>query len=481
MLHRTRPPAHRRRSALVAVVAVAVLLLTACEVQVDVEVAVRDDGSGSVTVGVGLDAEAMARIPDLEQQLRTADLAAAGWVVDPPAADDDGVTWVRVSKPFADAAEADAVLAEVTGEDGPLSGLHLERSDGFATSGWSLIGTADLTEGVGGFVDPSIAELLGGDADGGQLERIEAELGRPAEEMVQLRLLVDLPGASRQTIELPLAERGEVPVSVEASTSRTGPRLLLSAGFVLGVLALLLAGAALLRARSGRSDRAAPPLPTVGRGSSGALEVVVLDAMGVIFEAHDDVRQLLVPYLWEAGCAADEDAIRVRHRQACLGALPSDQIWAELGLPGEAAAHEEYLLYRHRLLPGARELVERLVERGVRVVVVANDVPSWSRRLADLAGLAGLVDAWITSAELGALLPEGPAYRALAARLGVDAARCLVIDDQVRALDAAAAAGFATAWFQPNPMVAASPKHPTLRSLDRLDVAPRAAASAAGA
>ncbi len=471
----TRP--HRRL--LVALVALLVAVLVACEVQVDVDVAVEDDGSGSVVVGVGLDAEAMARIPDLSQQLRTADLEAAGWLVDPPAPDAEGITWVRVSKPFDDAEEADAILDELTGPDGPLGDLHLERTDGFATSSWALTGSVDLTGGVEGFIDQSIADLLGGDADGGQVERIEAELSRPAEEMVQLRLTADLPGAASQTIELPLAEGGEVPVSVEASTSRTGPRAMLAGGAAVGMLALLLAAVALLRARSARSEGRSPPLPAMGGGEAGALEVLVLDVTGVVLEAADDVRQLLVPYLWEAGCVADEDAIRSKHRQACLGALPAERFWEELGVPGEPAAHEEYLLYRHRLLPGARELVERMTARGVRVVVIANDVPAWARRLADLSGLEGEVDRWITSAELGALLPEGPAYRSLASLLGVDPGRCLVIDDQLAALEAASAAGFATAWFQPNALVAASHKHPTLRTLDRLDVAPRAGSPAA--
>jgi hypothetical protein len=53
-----------------------VLTATACQVRTTVAVDVAKDGSGTVTVAVGLDADALGRVPDLDDDGRstTADL-----------------------------------------------------------------------------------------------------------------------------------------------------------------------------------------------------------------------------------------------------------------------------------------------------------------------------------------------------------------------------------------------------------------------
>ena len=56
-------------------------LLVACQVESLVSVNVEDNGSGSVEVIVELDDEASRIIGDIEKQLRTDDLVAAGWEV----------------------------------------------------------------------------------------------------------------------------------------------------------------------------------------------------------------------------------------------------------------------------------------------------------------------------------------------------------------------------------------------------------------
>ncbi len=72
----------RRVSTFVAVCAL--LLLSACQVDTEVTVQVDDGGSGHVVVDVALDAEAVAQVPGLSDELRTDDLAAAGWAVEGP-------------------------------------------------------------------------------------------------------------------------------------------------------------------------------------------------------------------------------------------------------------------------------------------------------------------------------------------------------------------------------------------------------------
>jgi hypothetical protein len=186
--------------ALVAVTA------TACQVRTTVAVDVVEDGSGTVTVAVGLDADALRRVPDVDDDgrstaadlgglVRTDDLAAAGWQVSEPtgSAADDGFVWIRATKPFGTPEEAGEVLGEITGTDGPLRDLRVGRDDSFARSHFTFEGTADLSGGLEAFGDEGLAGALQGEALGQDASAIEEELGLPLAEMFTLEISAELP------------------------------------------------------------------------------------------------------------------------------------------------------------------------------------------------------------------------------------------------------------------------------------------------
>jgi hypothetical protein len=175
------------------VVLAVVMLLASCQVDLHVDVQVNEDGSGSVTVGAGFDDAALARVGNLDQQLRTGDLEAAGWGVTAPTREGDR-TWVRASKTFATPAEGEAVLAEVTGPTGPFRDFALRVDDGTFGTEYAVQGTVDLTGGPQAFGDDELRSLLGGDAYGGTLTSLEQDEGRPATEMVDFQVTVRVPG-----------------------------------------------------------------------------------------------------------------------------------------------------------------------------------------------------------------------------------------------------------------------------------------------
>jgi uncharacterized protein len=194
---------------LLLLVGLVALTATACQVRTTVEVDVAKDGSGTVTVAVGLDADALGRVPDLDDDgrsttadltglVRTDDLAAAGWHVTGPAGvADDGFVWVRATKPFGTPEEAGQVLAEVAGRDGPLRDLRVDRHDSFGRTRFTFEGTADLSGGLEAFGDEGLAAALEGEVLGQDPGAIEAELGRPLSEMFSLEVSADLPGYSK--------------------------------------------------------------------------------------------------------------------------------------------------------------------------------------------------------------------------------------------------------------------------------------------
>lgn len=213
---------------------VLVLALAGCQVRTEVAVAVDDDGSGAVTVSVGLDADALARVPGIEQELRVEDLAAAGWEVTGPDPGEDGMTWVRATKPFSSPAEAEVVLAEVAGP--LLRDVDVSRSRSFALTRHELSATADLGGGLEAFGDRRLAALLDGEPLGEDVAAIEERLGLPLREAFTFRFAVQLPGGGPESWEVPL---GGEPVALGASSST-----LRAGSIVLAALAGLAACAA---------------------------------------------------------------------------------------------------------------------------------------------------------------------------------------------------------------------------------------------
>jgi hypothetical protein len=236
----------RRLLRLGALALVAVLVAAGCQVQLVTTVKVEGDGSGTITQALGLDAAALARVGDLDQQLRVSDLEAAGWTVDDPVTEGD-TTWVRAHHDFADADEANLLLAQLSGPQGPYKDMVVTRTSGPLSTTTEVAGTMDLSAGVAMFGDDQLAQTLGGDGSGGLVARIEAEEGRPVGEMVQVSMVVDLPSAD-ETVQGALGSAAQ-PIDVSSSEShlltRVGQLFLL-------VLVLLTAAVVVLRIRARR-------------------------------------------------------------------------------------------------------------------------------------------------------------------------------------------------------------------------------------
>lgn len=178
--------------ALVAVVAA--VLLTGCQTMVSVRVAVDRDGAGSVAVDVYLDAEAADAVGDLSELVAVDDLVAEGWEVTGPdtpanvagqleeASSQDqqantNAVQVHLERSFGDIDEANAILASLSGPDGPLREVRLRRSSSAFKTTTGFEGTVDLSRGLDTFGDPALSETLGG-----SLSEVVAASGGPVPE-----------------------------------------------------------------------------------------------------------------------------------------------------------------------------------------------------------------------------------------------------------------------------------------------------------
>jgi hypothetical protein len=252
----------KRARAALAGALVALVLTSGCEVRTDVAVEVNEDGSGFVSVGAALDADAMRRVPGIADELRLDDLDATGWEVQLPTLEDDGYTWIRVRKPFGTPEEAEAVLAEIAGENGPLRDFVLSRERGFARTDYAFEATVDFRGGLEAFADESLSQVLEGEPLGEDVAAIEERIGAAIDEVFTFRVAVRLPGevesnaptqAGNGAVWRPtLAEPGPIHLDASSEVIRWRTYVFITVAVVAGGIALVLVLSRTGRQRGGR-------------------------------------------------------------------------------------------------------------------------------------------------------------------------------------------------------------------------------------
>jgi len=195
----------RHRLAAVGVVLALALAATGCQVTLAADIDVRADGSGTVRAGVGFDAEALAQIGDLGAALRTDDLRQAGWEILGPTTEDDGLTWVRASKGFADPQEAAVVAAQLNAPGGPFTDLRVTRDRSLLRTRTSFAGVVDLSAGLASLSDDELQAALGDFDLGLDLEGLRRRFGDSLADRVRVQVSATLPG------KVALPESGTAP------------------------------------------------------------------------------------------------------------------------------------------------------------------------------------------------------------------------------------------------------------------------------
>ncbi len=190
-----------------------------------VEVTTDRTGAGTVTVTINTDAEVARAAPDLPTDLRVADLKSAGWLVDGPSARADGGLALVLHRPVTTPEETSAVLAQLSGPDGPFHGLTLTQERSFANITTTLNGTIEVRSGLSAFVDSKVVQLLGG----APYAQTLAERNLALNDVVDLRLIATAPGTIRSTdgvTSAPVGAGTDTVSTVEwrADLTATGPR-----------------------------------------------------------------------------------------------------------------------------------------------------------------------------------------------------------------------------------------------------------------
>ena len=174
------------------------------------------------------------------------------------------------------------------------------------------------------------------------------------------------------------------------------------------------------------------------------MRCVVLDAMGVLFQAADDVAELLIPFLAEAGGTDDADAIEAAYLEASLGMMDVDEFWQVVGLDPSI---EDAYLSRHALVPGAEAFLQHARRKKIPVWCLSNDVGRWSRKLRTRFDIEGLFTGAVISSDVHARKPSREIYECLLVGSGFRPEELLFVDDRRKNVDAAIALGIAAVQF----------------------------------
>jgi len=170
--------------------------------------------------------------------------------------------------------------------------------------------------------------------------------------------------------------------------------------------------------------------------------IVVLDAMGVIYRARDDVAELLEPFVERQGSSSSASHVAALYAKASVGQLEADAFWRTLGL--DPGVEDEYLA-GHVLSDGLLAFLEFAHGAGIDVWCLSNDVSRWSFKLRRRFGLDQLFAGFVISGDIGHRKPGEEAYRCLVDRTGV--VPDLFVDDRPCNVAAARSLGIPAACF----------------------------------
>jgi putative hydrolase of the HAD superfamily len=194
-----------------------------------------------------------------------------------------------------------------------------------------------------------------------------------------------------------------------------------------------------------------------------SIDLILLDAMGVLYVVGDDVGELLIPFLRERGTPRSEREIQEAYRLVSLGAMEARAFWEAMGV--DPAGEDDYLS-GHRLQAGLEAFLDRL-PAGLRLACLSNDVSEWSRKLRLRFGLEPRIPDWLISGDLGLRKPDGRIYDQASQRLGVSPGRILFVDDRLANVRSARAQGMQAVLFDAGAAPGDEPAY-TFEGLSRL-------------
>ena len=144
-----------------------------------------------------------------------------------------------------------------------------------------------------------------------------------------------------------------------------------------------------------------------------AIDWVIFDAMGVIYEVADDVSDLLVPFLRSKNNNKPFRFIFKEYIRASLGQVTSLEFWTALGYNKEYPEIEkEFLDNWYTMDPEFLDVAKQLIGK-YKVAMLSNDIKDWSNFLRGRFEINRFFDVNVISGEVGYRKPDPKIYEIL--------------------------------------------------------------------
>ena len=171
-------------------------------------------------------------------------------------------------------------------------------------------------------------------------------------------------------------------------------------------------------------------------------KILVLDAMGVLYQSCDDVEELLVPFIREKGSNINKKTIEDLYTRASLGEFSSEEFWAKVGV--DYNLEDEYL-DRHQLSVGLSDFLSAFKNQvKASIYCLSNDVSEWSIKLRQKFQLDQYIEKWFISGDLKIRKPSPNIYDVLIREANVKPTQMLFVDDRKKNIAAANEFGIQT-------------------------------------
>ncbi len=172
---------------------------------------------------------------------------------------------------------------------------------------------------------------------------------------------------------------------------------------------------------------------------------VVLDAMGVVYQPADDLRDLLVPFVRSKGCRKSATSISRLYKAASRGTMTSAELWDRLGVAGDGETLDRELVAQYTLTNGVRAFLEWCADIKVGVQCITNDLSEWASLRADRLQVSTKISRWTVSAAVGCRKPDIEIFRAFT--VSATSSLHLFVDDRLENVMGAVGAGMRGVWF----------------------------------
>ena len=198
------------------------------------------------------------------------------------------------------------------------------------------------------------------------------------------------------------------------------------------------------------------------------IKLVVLDAMGVIYIAQDDVKELLIPFLRRKGCDISDAEIYNLYKECSLGKFSSIKFWRRLQIQESGESLDNEYIQGHILSDGLLDFLQKMKAHDIPVACLSNDVMEWSVKLRKLHNLEKYISFWVISGDAGVRKPDTEIYETLVRTTGYSSQNCLFVDDHIENLDNADRLGFDTLLFATDKTQGFLSKHTIVSSFKEL-------------